>query len=61
MANRLNGKKAAILPTEGVAQVELLEPRKALLAEGTQALVVSPMKGKIRGWNFTDWGQAIST
>jgi protease I len=59
MANLLQGKKVAVLATEGFEQVELLEPRKALEAEGAQTVVVSPMKDKIRGWNHTEWGQEV--
>ena len=59
MANRLQGKRIAILATEGFEQVELLEPKKALEAEGASAQVVSPKSGKIRGWNMTDWGQEV--
>jgi protease I len=59
MPGRLQGKKVAILATEGVEQVELLEPRKALEAEGAHTIVVSPAKDKFRGWNLTEWGQEI--
>ncbi len=59
MANRLEGKKVAILATEGFEQVELLEPRKALEAEGAKTTLVSPKEGKIKAWNMTDWGQEV--
>ncbi len=59
MANRLQGKKVAVLATDGFEQVELLEPRKALENEGAEAIVISPMKDKIRGWNKTEWGQDV--
>lgn len=59
MPNRLQGKKVAILATDGFEQVELLEPRKALTAEGAQTSVVSPKRGKIRGWNMKEWGQDV--
>jgi protease I len=59
MANRLQGKRVAILATEGFEQVELLEPRKALDAEGASTQLVSPKTGKIKGWNMTDWGQEV--
>src|SRR6267142_1516477 len=55
----LKGKKVAILATDGVEQVELTEPRKALDAAGAQTSVVSPKADKIRGWNFTNWGDEI--
>jgi protease I len=55
----LKGKKVAILVTDGFEQVELVEPRKALDAAGAQTSIVSPKKDKVRGWNFTDWGQEL--
>ncbi len=58
-SNSLSGKRVAILATDGVEQVELLEPRKALDAAGAQTSVVSPKSGSIKGWNHTEWGQEI--
>jgi protease I len=55
----LKGKKVAILVTDGFEQVELTEPRKALDAAGAQTRVVSPKKDKVRGWNFTNWGDEV--
>ncbi|MCU1260094.1 MAG: protease [Bryobacterales bacterium] len=60
MPNLLEDMKIAILATDGFEQVELLEPRKALNAEGARTTVVSPKSGKIKGWNFTDWGQEVA-
>lgn len=59
MAGELNGRKVAILVEEGFEQVELEEPRKALEAAGATTHVVSPRKGKVRGWNHTDWGDEV--
>jgi protease I len=55
----LEGKKVAILVTDGFEQVELTEPRKALDAAGAQTSIVSPKQDKVRGWNFTDWGEEL--
>lgn len=55
----LNGKKVAILVTDGFEQVELLEPKKALEQSGAKTLIVSPKEGKVKGWNHTDWGQEL--
>jgi protease I len=55
----LSGKRVAILATDGVEQVELTEPRKALDAAGANTKVVSPKSGSIKGWNHTDWGDTI--
>jgi protease I len=57
MADRnLNDLKVAILVTGGVEQVELLGPRRALDEAGSGTRVVSPRSDRVRGWNFTDWG-----
>ncbi len=59
MANSLQGKKIAILVTDGFEQSELLEPRKALDEAGATTTVVSPNEGKVKGWNHKDWGKEI--
>ena len=59
MAQMLQDMKVAILVTDGFEQVELTEPRKALEQAGAEARVVSPAKGKVKGWNHTDWGSEI--
>lgn len=60
MANgNLQGKKVAILVTDGFEQAELLEPRKALDQAGAQTQVVSPKDGKVKGWNMKEWGQEV--
>jgi protease I len=55
----LNGLRVAILVTDGFEQVELAEPRKALDAAGARTQVVSPKSDRVKGWNFTDWGDEI--
>ena len=57
MEQSLNGKRVAILATDGFEQAELLEPRKALEQAGAQTKVISPQSGKIKGWN-EDLGEA---
>jgi protease I len=59
MSDKLKGKRVAILATDGVEQVELLEPKKALEEAGAMTEVISPKDGKIKGWNHTEWGQEI--
>jgi putative intracellular protease/amidase len=54
----LNGLKVAILVTDGFEQVELTEPRKALDQAGAQTSVASSKEGRVRGWKFTEDGQA---
>jgi protease I len=51
MAGRLNGKRIAILATDGVEQVELTEPRDAVTAEGAQTEIVSLSSGKLQAMN----------
>ena len=56
----LQGKKIAILVTDGFEQSELLEPRKALDEAGAKTQVVSPADKKVRGWNHKDWGTEVA-
>ena len=56
MAGQLTGARVAILVADGFEQVELAEPRKALLAAGAEAVIVSPEYGTVKGWDHTDWG-----
>jgi protease I len=51
----LNGLNVPILVTDGFEQVELTEPRKALDEAGATTKIVSPKRGQVRAWNFTDW------
>jgi protease I len=55
-AASLDGLKVAILVTDGFEQVEMTEPRKALDEAGAETHLVSPKDGRVRGWQFTDWG-----
>jgi protease I len=57
MSAKLQGKKIAILATDGFEQVELTEPKKALEAAGATVHVISPKPNQIKGWKFTDWGE----
>jgi protease I len=59
MSGKLQGKKIAILATDGFEQVELTEPQKALQEAGATTHVISPKAGQIKGWKFTDWGDSV--
>lgn len=59
MALNLNGKKIAILATDGFEQAELTEPRKALDQAGATTELISPKDGSIKGWNSKDWGDSL--
>ena len=56
MARKLDGKKVAILVTDGFEQVEMTKPREALDEAGAEAKIVSPKPGKIQGMNHADKG-----
>ena len=58
-ANTLSGKRVAILATDGVEQIELIEPRKALDAAGATTKVVSLKSGSIKGFNHDKPGDDI--
>jgi protease I len=61
---KLKGKKVAILATEGVEEVELTKPKKALEDAGALVDVIAPKSGiksgKIKAWDMTDWGEQIA-
>lgn len=61
MARQLDGKRVAILATDGFEQSELLEPRKALLDAGARVEVIAPHGGTIQGMNHFDKGDKLKT
>jgi protease I len=56
---QLQGKRVAIVATDGVEQVELTEPRKALDDAGAQTVLISPKSRTIKGWQHDHWGDEI--
>ena len=56
MAQGLEGRRVAILATDGVEQVELVEPRTALEGAGATTQLVSLKPGQIQGFNHLDKG-----
>jgi protease I len=52
---KLNGKKVAILSENGFEEIELTSPKKALEDAGATVHIVSPQKGKLKGWNHDHW------
>ena len=56
---RLKGKKIAILVADGFEQVELTEPRQALDRAGATTRIVSPARGRVKGWDHKDWGDEL--
>lgn len=59
MSKTLEGKKIAILATDGFEQSELEEPKKALEEAGAKTQIISLKTGRIKGWNHTDWGKSV--
>lgn len=57
---KLNGRRVAILATDGFEQVELTDPREALEEAGATTHVIAPKGGEIRGWDHTDWGDFVA-
>ena len=57
--NQLNGVRIAILVEDGFEWVELVQPRKAFDEAGAKTSIVSPKAGRVRGWNFTEWGEEL--
>jgi protease I len=55
----LRNQRIAVLATDGVEQVELIEPAKALRKAGARVDVVSPKAGSIQGMNHDERGDAI--
>ena len=51
MAGKLDGKRIAILATDGVEEVELTRPRDAVTAEGARVEVVSLQEGELQAMN----------
>jgi protease I len=59
MAEKLSGKKVAILAADGFEEVELTKPRAALDEAGATTIVVSLKSGKIQGMNHADKGDTV--
>jgi protease I len=60
MSDSLQGRRVAILATDGFEYSELTEPKKALEDAGAKTQIVSPKEGKIKGWSKSDWGDSVS-
>ncbi len=59
MANELKGKRVAFLFTEGVEQVELTEPLKAIREAGAEVDLVSLEAGEVQMFDHHDKGDTI--
>ena len=61
MSKQLDGKRIAILATDGFEQAELTDPKKNLEKAGATVTVLSVEKTpkEIKGWDKTDWGKKV--
>src|SRR5437763_14122352 len=61
MADELKGKTIAFLvATEGIEQIELTEPWKAVERAGGTPKIVAPEKGKVQAYNHLDKADSFS-
>jgi protease I len=56
---KLQGKRVAILATDGFEQSELMQPLDALKNAGAEAHVVSPKSGDIQGMQHAEKGDKV--
>ena len=54
MSQELEGKKVAILVTNGFEQVEMTKPRQAFIDAGADTYLISPAGEEVQGWNHFD-------
>jgi protease I len=57
---KLDGKRIAFLATDGVEQVELTEPLKAVRDAGAEVDLISLEKGEFQGFNHLDKGDTFT-
>ena len=55
----LEGRRVAVLATDGVEQVEITTPLEALRAAGAEVMVVAPNGGRIQAFDHLDKGIEI--
>jgi protease I len=57
---KLDGKRIAFLATDGVEQIELTEPLKAVQGEGAEVDLISLSKGEFQGFEHLDKGDTFT-
>jgi len=57
---RLQGRKVAVLATDGFEQVELEKPVEALRQAGAEVEIVAPHGGEIQGFQHHDKGRKVA-
>lgn len=60
LQKRLQGRRVAILATDGFEESELTEPKKALVDQGAHVEVISPKAGSIQGMVHDEPGTAVA-
>ncbi|RYI18784.1 MAG: type 1 glutamine amidotransferase [Acetobacteraceae bacterium] len=56
----IQGKRIAVLATDGFEQSELEKPVEHLRSAGAEVHVVSLKSGEIKGWQGKDWGSPVA-
>jgi protease I len=57
----LKGMNVAVLVADGFEQVEMTEPRKALIEAGASTVLISPAEGgQVKGWKHDHWGDRFA-
>lgn len=57
---KLDGRRIAMIATDGFEQSELMEPRRLLGEAGAKVDVIAPGGAcQIKGWNKGDWGESV--
>jgi len=51
----LQSKKVAVLTENGFEEIELTSPKQALEEAGATVHIISPQKGKVKGWDHDHW------
>ena len=60
MNKELDGKRVAILATNGFEESELFSPKEALEKAGAKVDVIGLEHGTIKGWKDGDWSKEIA-
>lgn len=58
---KLNGIKIAILLTDGFEEIEMTDPKKALLKAGAKVHLVTPKGKTVKSWRHDHWGKAFKS
>ena len=60
MGTELQGRRIAILVTDGFEQVEMTKPREALQQAGAETHLIGPHHGQVQGWNHDEKGDKFT-